>query len=62
MPSAQSIHDRVAPAQFARPLPTHTSESFTTQATRFLFGATNSNAVNAVFDNIRLDTAVMPAP
>jgi len=54
-PSAQSIHDPVAPAQFGAQFTTSTTQSFTTQATRFVFRATNGNAINALFDSIRLD-------
>lgn len=37
-----------------------TTGTFTSQATRLSFGATNGNAIDATFDDIRLDTAVMP--
>jgi pimeloyl-ACP methyl ester carboxylesterase len=47
-------------AAFGSPFASSTTESFTSQATRFSFGATNGNAVNATFDTIRLDTGAMP--
>ena len=49
-------------AAFGAPFASSTSQTFTSQATRFSFGATNGNAIDATFDDIRLDTAAMPAP
>ena len=47
---------------FGTPFGSSAGESFTTQATKFQFGATNSNAVNAMFDDIKLDSVAMPGP
>jgi hypothetical protein len=50
----------VGDAPFGAPFAFSASQSFTSQATRFSLGATNSNAVNLTVDDIRLDTAAMP--
>jgi hypothetical protein len=47
-------------APFGSAFATNTAQSFTNQASSFRFGATNGKALNAQFDNIRLDAAVMP--
>lgn len=39
-----------------------TNGSWTTQANQLQFGATNGNAINAIFDDIVLDAATMPGP
>jgi hypothetical protein len=41
---------------FGAPFASSATQSFTTQATRFSLGATNSKAVNVTVDEIRLDT------
>jgi len=45
---------------FGSPFASSATQTFTSQATAFRFGATNANALNGRFDNIRLDTAAMP--
>ncbi len=47
-------------AAFTTPFASSATQTFTSQATRFSLGATNSNAVNITVDDIRLDTGVMP--
>jgi RHS repeat-associated protein len=49
-------------AAFGTPFASSATQTFTTQASKFVFGATNSNAVNATFDDILLDSAAMPGP
>ena len=39
-----------------------TAGAWTTQANRLRFGATNGQSINATFDQIILDAAVMPGP
>ena len=51
-----------AGAPFGAPFATLTNGTWTTPATRTRLGATVSNALNATFDNIELDTAAMPGP
>jgi hypothetical protein len=46
-----------ADTPFGTPFATSSTQSFTSQATRFSLGATNSNAVNLTVDDIRLDTS-----
>jgi chitodextrinase len=55
----------VAPASapsFGTPFAATTIGAWTTQANRQRFGATNGLAINAVFDEIILDSAAMPGP
>jgi hypothetical protein len=52
----------VGSAAFGSPFASSTTGSFTTQATQFRLGATTATAVDIVVDDIRLDTAAMPAP
>jgi hypothetical protein len=47
-------------AAFGAPFASSATQSFTTQATRFSLGATNSNAVDVTVDDIRLDSGGMP--
>jgi hypothetical protein len=47
-------------AAFTTPFASNATQSFSTQATRLSVGATNSNAVNATVDDIRIDTGAMP--
>jgi hypothetical protein len=49
-------------APFGAPFATSASQSFTTQANKLQFGATNSNRVDATFDDITLDGKAMPGP
>ena len=47
---------------FGTPFASRATQTFTTPATQFRLGATTSTAADIVVDDIRLDTAVMPAP
>lgn len=47
---------------FGSPFASGTTQTFTSQANKFIFGATNSTVVNAAFDDIRLDSASIPPP
>jgi len=47
---------------FGTPFASSSTQSFTSQASKFMFGATNPNAVNATFDDIKLDSVAMPGP
>jgi unsaturated chondroitin disaccharide hydrolase len=49
-------------ADFIAPFAALTSGTWTTQASQIQFGATNGNAISAVFDDVGLDAAVMPGP
>ncbi|MBK9712369.1 MAG: hypothetical protein IPO81_13770 [Kouleothrix sp.] len=49
-------------AAFGSPFASSAAETFTSQATKLVLGATNGNAVAATFDDIRLDSAAMPGP
>jgi chitodextrinase len=44
------------------PLAKITNGTWTTQANQLQFGATNGNAISAIFDDILLDAAAMPGP
>ncbi len=52
----------VGDAAFGAAFASSASQTFTSQATKLVVGATNSNAVDATVDDIRLDSAVMPGP
>jgi len=47
-------------AQFGSPFAAISSGSWTTRADRLRLGATASTAVDAIFDDIKLDTAGLP--
>ncbi|HEX9441514.1 MAG TPA: alkaline phosphatase family protein, partial [Roseiflexaceae bacterium] len=47
---------------FGIPFASSATQSFTSAATKFSFGATNSVALDVYFDDIALDTVAMPAP
>jgi hypothetical protein len=47
-------------AQFGPPFAAISSGSWTTRADRLRLGATASTAINAIFDDIKLDTAILP--
>jgi hypothetical protein len=47
---------------FGTPFAATTTGTWTTQANRLRFGATNGSAINATFDNVLLDAAAMPGP
>ncbi|MFN8505603.1 RHS repeat-associated core domain-containing protein [Kouleothrix sp.] len=52
----------VGDAAFGAAFASSASQTFTSQASKLVVGATNSNAVDATFDDIRLDSAAMPGP
>lgn len=51
-------------ASFGTPFAERTAGTWTTQATRFIFAMTHANTqtINMTFDDVKLDSAAMPAP
>lgn len=49
-------------AAFGAPFASSASGAWTTQADRLRFGATNSQAIDATFDDVKLDAVAMPGP